>query len=53
MHIPATLDIMDVKTLPMHNVKAMGWNFFGSEGHVCALDLGMSLMTVFFHIVGI
>jgi len=43
---------IEVKTFPIHDVKAVGRKFFGSEGNDCALDLEMSLMTAFFHIVG-
>jgi hypothetical protein len=38
-----------VKTLPIHGVKAMGQKFFSLEGHILALDFGMSLKTAFFH----
>jgi hypothetical protein len=31
---------------------AMGQKLPGSDGSACALDLGMSLMTAFFHITG-
>ena len=44
--------MMDVNTLPMHEVNAMGRKLPGSDGFACALDLGMSLMTAFFHIAG-
>ena len=35
-----------VDSLLIQDVEMMGLKFFGSEEHVCALDLGMRLMTV-------